>query len=167
MSRLRTALLIALGAATVIVEIVSWSIPSLAWRIYPSWVYVAIITSVLSWPRSLYVAVGLGFVLDLFAPAPFGIWMLMLALLVVVSQWVKTTWVKQASALAAFAAIGCGMMAATIPIWFWLILSYRSAVLSPVIQLVPWWSWPISWLGLSVLSALLIRIIPSPYERLF
>ena len=167
MNRLRAVLLIALCAVTVILEVISWSIPSLAFRIYPSWVCVAIITSLLSWPRSLYAAVGLGFILDLFAPAPFGIWMAMLALLVVVSQWVKTTWLKQASALAVFAAIGCGTIAATIPIWFWLALSYRSAVLSPVIQLVPWWHWPIGWLMMAVLVAVVTRIIPSPYERFF
>lgn len=166
MKRLQALGIPLLGGVTVLLEVISWSLPFSAFRIYPSWVGVAIMTSVLPWPRSLYAAVGLGFIIDLFAPAPFGVWMVMLSLLVIVSQWVQTTWLKQTSALAALASITCGTIVATIPIWFWLMLSYQTTVLSPVIQLVPWWQWPISWLGLSAVAALLIRIIPSPYERL-
>lgn len=154
------------SGSTVVAEVVSWSIPHLAFQLLPSWIVCAVLASLIPWPRSGWIALALGLGIDVFSPAPFGLWLVMLLLLVVVTEAVRTTWVKQASALSAFACLLCGMVAASIPLWLWAIAAERTTAIVPVILLVPWWHWPVIWLFASSMAAVLVRILPSPYERL-
>lgn len=154
------------AASVLVIEVVSWSWSTVAFRLWPSWIFMAVCAQLVPWPRSGWVAVALGASIDLFSPAPFGCWMLMLWLIVVVGEWIKTTWVKQASVLSAFTSIFFSLICATSVVWLWQLLAWLFPFISPVILLVPWWQWPIVWLVSSLLAAGLIRIIPSPYERL-
>lgn len=160
--------LYALGFGAVLVaEMISWSLPIVAFAFLPSLIYCGVVANSIGWPRSIGIAVGLGILIDFFAPAPFGVWTAALVLLVTVIEWVTTTWLKQASVLSVFVAVSFGLVAATVPFWGWLMLSWQTAAVSPVIQLVPWWHWPAGWLIMSIVVALLTRLVPSPYERLF
>lgn len=165
MKRWHWALLIAGGAIAIVFEVVSWGLATTAFWILPSWIFIAIMMHLLPWPRSVYVAAVIGLLIDLYAPAPFGLWMLSSMLLVTVGQWMHTTWIKQASALSVLAAILAGVVAATIPLWVWQILAQRSPVVSEAILMVHWWQWPLGWLMMSLIAAIIIRIIPSRYER--
>ena len=159
-------LMLILGIAiTLVAETVSWAAHSTAFWILPSWVFVAVVMHLLPWPRSVYVAFSLGILVDLYAPAPFGFWTISLILLVIVGQWIHTTWLKQASALSVFAAILGGVVAATLPLWVWQIGASRTSILSEAILAVHWWQWPIGWLVMSLSAAIIVRILPSRYER--
>lgn len=165
MKRLSIVGFIIFCVGTVIAEIVSWSIPWLAFSFSFSVVGIGIMVHSLSWPRPAWLAIGLGVAIDLFAPAPFGLWTVSLILLAVTAEWIKTTWLKQASILSVFVGVSLSMVVATIPLWLWLAASFSTSAVSPVIQLVPWWHWPVGWLMMAVLVAMITRIIPSPYER--
>ncbi len=155
-----------LGAGVILVsEVVMWSIQPLAFWFFPSWIYIAVVMHLLPWPRSVYLAFVLGVLVDCYAPAPFGLWTISLIVLVVVDQWIHTTWLKQASALSVLIAIFGGLIAATIPFWIWQIMALRSSAISSVILQVSWWHWPAGWIIMSLLAAIFIRILPSRYER--
>lgn len=151
---------------TVVAEIASWSVPPLAFSFSFSVVCIGSLVHSLSWPRPALLAILLGACIDVFAPAPFGTWMISLLLLVVTAQWIKTTWLKQMSVLSVFVGVSMSMIVATLPFWLWLTVSFFTPAVSPVIQLVAWWHWPLSWLTMAVLVAVITRLIPSPYERL-
>ncbi|HBY73301.1 MAG TPA: hypothetical protein DEG44_01275, partial [Candidatus Kerfeldbacteria bacterium] len=79
--------LYALGfGVTIVAEVASWSIPSLAFTVLPSVVYCGVLANSVSWPKSAVLAVLLGGLIDVFAPAPFGTWMIALVLLVIVTE---------------------------------------------------------------------------------
>lgn len=162
-TRHRLLLVISVGLV-VLLEVATWALP-VAWRLYPSWVAVAVVTSMLAWPRSGWYALGLGFMIDVFAPAPFGLWMAMLFVLSVTCMVVKTSWVKQLSVLSVFVSVLCGVAAASVPIWIWDIVATQTTVISAVSVVVPWWQWPLIWISNSLIAALLVRLLPSPYER--
>lgn len=166
MKRWQWVVLVCGAACIVVLEVVSWAFHPMAFWLYPSWIYLAIVMQLLPWPRSAYLALSIGLVIDLYAPAPFGLWMVSLLLLVVVGQWIHTTWVKQASALSVFIAILGGLVAATVPVWLWQVAASSSSVFADVILQVHWWQWPVGWFIMSLLAAVCVRILPSRYERL-
>jgi cell shape-determining protein MreD len=165
MKRWHWVVLVITFGVVVIAEVASWAVQPFAFRFYPSWLYIAILMHLLPWPQSAYAAVALGVMIDLYSPAPFGIWMLSLFLLVTVGQWVHTTWLKQATGISILFASLFGMMAASVPIWIWQVIAAKTAIVSQTILVVHWWQWPLGWIPMSLLAAVAVRILPSRYER--
>ncbi|MFA6474612.1 MAG: hypothetical protein WCV88_00235 [Patescibacteria group bacterium] len=159
MTIVRWVALVTLLGVTVLAELSSWAWPALAFCFFPSWVVIAVLTHVLPWSRIGYVAVVLGLVIDIYAPTPFGMWMIMLLSITIIIQLIHTTWVKQASALSVFVTTFCASVAVSILPWLW------QLTLSTVTN-ITWWHWPVAWLVTSSLTALIVWIIPSRYERL-
>ncbi len=165
MKRWKWAFIAVLFAMVVVSEVSSWAIQPAAFRMYPSWICVAVMMHLLPWPKSAYAAVSLGLLIDLYSPAPFGTWMCSLLLLVLVGQWIHTTWLKQATGISVLFASLSGMIAATLPIWIWQILATQSSVFNQTILVVRWWQWPLAWILMSLCAAIGVRVLPSRYER--
>ncbi|EKD79102.1 MAG: hypothetical protein ACD_41C00168G0001, partial [uncultured bacterium] len=81
MKRLAVVGLSILCVGIVFADIVSWSLPAVAFSFSFSLVLVGVAAHSVPWPRSAWLAIALGAGLDLFSPAPFGTGMISLVLL--------------------------------------------------------------------------------------
>lgn len=135
-----------------------WPLSGMFLTFHLFFIVIATLTFVSEWSKVIWYALAHGFILDLYSPQLFGLYLCTALVLTGSIALLQTTWLKQASLLsvATIAAISFVFADALVFIWQW--GSPWQATLSQVIG---------GWLAMVMLTTLAARLVSSRYEKFF
>ncbi len=154
--------------SSLLIEVaVIWPMPNGLIIFNSLFITVAAVSFITNWQKATGFALVQGWLLDLYSPQLFGLYLISGVILVWCIAGLRATWLKQTSLLmvAVIAAISLAVIQLFTSLWQWLDERWRGSAWQ-LINDVPLSWWLVGWLAMIVFTVGLVRLLSKGYAKL-